>query len=80
MSGYGVNCGGDSSRCPGFSGLTNFASGVATLLPATLPLIATGLAGLGWRARRRRKQTAALSSAALSKKKAPANVPGFLVG
>ena len=31
---------------------------VATPLPAALPLFATGLAGLGWLARRRRKQAA----------------------
>jgi hypothetical protein len=33
-------------------------SAAATPLPAALPLFATGLAGLGWLARRRRKQVA----------------------
>jgi hypothetical protein len=33
-------------------------SPLATPLPAALPLFASGLAGLGWLARRRRKQAA----------------------
>jgi len=36
----------------------SWTANVATPLPAALPLFATGLAGLGWLARRRRKQAA----------------------
>jgi hypothetical protein len=37
----------------------NSFSAAAVPVPAALPLFATGLAGLGWLARRRKKQTAA---------------------
>jgi hypothetical protein len=47
-----------SSTISGPAGNQLFATGLQTRLPAALPLFATGLAGLGWLARRRRKQAA----------------------
>jgi hypothetical protein len=54
---FGYSVAGGSTFGPDRLGAVNLAS-AATPLPAALPMFATGLAGLGWLARRKRKRAA----------------------